>query len=227
ATSAAAQPTSASGGPCTVRPNSARARPRRLSRPRPWSNAMPTTTLDRRSFIRVSALAGGGMLIATRLATVADALTQDQSSSFAPNAFIRITPDGDVTIMAKNPEVGQGIKTSMPMLVAEELSVDWKDVRLEQPELDEEQYGRQSAGGRTATPTNWEPLRRAGAQGRQMLVAAAGATWSVPASECEAVSGRVHHRASNRSLGYGELATKAAAQAPPSLDTVELKDPRT
>lgn len=188
---------------------------------------MPTTTLDRRSFIRVTALAGGGMLIATRLDAVAGALAQDHAGPFAPNAFIRITPDGVVTIMAKNPEVGQGVKTSMPMLVAEELSVDWKDVRLEQADLDEESYGRQSAGGSTATPTNWEPLRRAGAQGRHMLVAAAAATWGVAAGECEAVSGRVHHRASNRSLGYGELATKAAAQAPPSLDTAALKDPKT
>lgn len=188
---------------------------------------MATTTLDRRSFLRVSALAGGGLLIATRLEMVADALAQDAPGAFAPNAFIRITPDGVVTIMAKNPEVGQGVKTSMPMLVAEELGVDWKDVRLEQADLDEEKYGRQSAGGSTSTPTNWEPLRRAGAAGRQMLIAAAAGTWGVPAAECEASSSRVHHRPSSRSLGYGELATAAAAVTPPALDTVELKDPKT
>lgn len=187
---------------------------------------MTPATIDRRSFLRVSALAGGGLLIATRLDAIAH-VGQETASDFAPNAFIRITPDGVVTIIAKNPEVGQGVKTSMPMLVAEELGVDWEDVRLEQADLDEDKYGRQSAGGSTATPTNWEPLRRAGAAGRHMLVAAAAGTWGVPASECEAVSGRVHHRVSNRSLGYGELAARTAGVAPPSLEAVELKDPKT
>ena len=195
--------------------------------PKPSTPAKATVdkqALSRRDFLRVSALAGGGMLIAAHFDGL-DAFTQN-GADFTPNAFIRITPDNIVTIVAKNPEVGQGVKTSLPMLVAEELGVDWKDVRLVQADLDPAKYGPQNAGGSTGTPTNWEPLRRAGAAGRQMLIAAAAQTWSVPAAELTTSAGRVVHGASNRSLSYGELATKAAAMTPPDLRTVPLKDPK-
>jgi isoquinoline 1-oxidoreductase beta subunit len=184
----------------------------------------PTQAFSRRDFLRISAVAGGGMLIAANVEGL-DAFMQ-AGGDFTPNAFIRITPDNIVTIIAKNPEVGQGVKTSMPMLVAEELGVEWKNVRLVQADLDPTKYGPQNAGGSTGTPTNWEPLRRAGAAGRHMLVAAAAATWNVPASELTASAGRVTHAASNRSLTYGELATKAATIAPPDLRSVALKDPK-
>jgi isoquinoline 1-oxidoreductase beta subunit len=180
--------------------------------------------LSRRDFLRVSALAGGGFMIATSVADL-DAFRQ-AGADFTPNAFIRITPDNIVTIIAKNPEVGQGVKTSMPMLIAEELGVEWKQVRLQQADLDPVKYGPQNAGGSSGTPTNWEPLRRAGAAGRHMLIAAAAQTWSVPASELTASAGRVHHAASNRSLTYGELATRAATITPPDLKSVALKDPK-
>jgi isoquinoline 1-oxidoreductase beta subunit len=187
---------------------------------------MATAALSRRSFFRVSALAGGGFLLATQLDPVADLFAQAPATGFAPNAFIKITPDGVITLVAKNPEVGQGIKTSLPMLLAEELDVDFKDIRLEQADLNPQAYGPQNAGGSTGTPTNYDALRRAGAVARQMLVAAAAQTWGVAESECTTASGRVHHRSSNRSLGYGEVATKAAALPVPDAKTIALKDPK-
>ena len=184
---------------------------------------LPPVAIDRRVFLRVSALAGGGLLLGLHYEFPAQAAAD---SAFMPNAFIRITPDGVVTIVAKNPEIGQGVKTSLPMLVAEELEVDWRDVRIEQADSDESRYGRQFAGGSTATPLNWDDLRRAGAAGRLLLVRAAAETWSVPEAECRAASGAVHHASTGRSARYGELVARAASLTPPELQSVPLKDPR-
>ncbi|MCC6989766.1 MAG: xanthine dehydrogenase family protein molybdopterin-binding subunit, partial [Acidobacteria bacterium] len=189
---------------------------------------MAPLLVDRRSFLRVSSLAGGGLMLATWLEPLAGSLAPalEAAGEFMPNAFIKMASDGLVTIVAKNPEVGQGIKTMLPMILADEFDVDWAAIRLEQADLDEDRYGRQNAGGSTATPTNWDPLRKAGAVGRHLMVQAAAQSWNVPASECTTASGRVHHKASNRSLGYGELAAKAATLPVPDANTVALKDPK-
>ena len=188
-------------------------------------------TMNRRTFLHVTALAGGGMLLGLYPGAKAQQRPRQGQGGFPPppslqpNAFIRIAPDGTVTIMARNPEIGQGTKTSMPMLIAEELDVDWKSVKVEQGDLDAK-YGFQFSGGSVATPLSWEPLRRVGAAGRQMLIAAAAQTWGVAESECSTASGRVLHPPTNRSLGYGELSAKAALLPVPDANSLTLKDPK-
>ncbi|NQW03995.1 MAG: xanthine dehydrogenase family protein molybdopterin-binding subunit [Acidobacteria bacterium] len=184
-------------------------------------------SLDRRSFLRVTAIAGGGFMLASYLEPL-DLLAQGRGRGSAPplspNAFVSIDANGIVTITAKNPEIGQGVKQMLPMLIAEELDADWKDVRIVQADLDAATYGSQSAGGSFATPSNWEPMRRIGAAARHMLVAAAAQSWTVPASEITTTPGRLVHAGSGRSAGYGEFASAAARLAPPDQDTLVLKD---
>lgn len=184
--------------------------------------------VNRRQFLGVSAVAGGGILLSIYLEPLnaAEAWAPKSPADFTPNAYIKITPDGIVTIIAKNPEIGQGVKTMLPMLIAEELDADWKNVRIEQGDLDTDKYQAQTAGGSTATPINWLPMRRVGAAGRAMLVTAAAQTWSVPESECETALGTVTHRGSGRKLTYGELTAKAATLTAPALESVPLKDPK-
>jgi isoquinoline 1-oxidoreductase beta subunit len=187
---------------------------------------MDSIQLNRRAFLRVTALAGGGVLIGSYLEPVATVLGQGPQTppvTFVPNAFVRITPDNVVTIIAKNPEIGQGIKTSLPMLIAEELEVPWDAIRIEQADLDQSKYGQQNAGGSTATPNNYDPLRRVGAAVRELFVAAAAQTWNVPAADCYASAGSVHHAASGRSMTYGQLAATAATLTPPDMAKVPLK----
>src|SRR6185437_16248161 len=186
----------------------------------------------RRAFLKASLLAGGGLMLAVSLPRTAEAIPgraeegAERHAATVLTGYIRIAPDGLVTIMAKNPDMGQGVKTSLPMIIADELDVAWENVRTEYAPLDPAIYGPQSSGGSMTTPTNWDPMRRAGAAGRQMMLRAAALTWRVPAGECSTQAGTVYHRASGRSLSYAALAHRAVHVAPPDLQTVALKDPK-
>ncbi|MDQ2774147.1 MAG: molybdopterin-dependent oxidoreductase [Acidobacteriota bacterium] len=179
--------------------------------------------LSRRSFLHVTALAGGGMLLGTYLEPKGFAQQPAQQAPLEPNTFIRIAADGTVTLISRNPEIGQGIKTMLPMLIAEELEVDWKSVKVEQADYDPK-YGLQSTGGSRAASNNFVPMQQVGAAGRQMLIAAAAKKWNVPENECYAKQGRVYHRTTDRSFGYGELAAMAATMPAPDLKGMKLKD---
>jgi isoquinoline 1-oxidoreductase beta subunit len=182
--------------------------------------------MDRRQFVKVSALAGGGLLIGTYVPLgkldAAEPLATGAAPDFVPNAFIGISSSGAVSIIAPNSEMGQGVKTSLPMIVAEELDVPWEQVTVTQGDFNP-LYGRQMSVGSQSTPSNFLPLRRAGATARAMLIQAAAEMWTVPASECSTEGGVVLRRASNRRATYGELATKAVSFLPAN---VPLKDPK-
>ena len=190
-----------------------------------------TPNLSRRNLLKVSLAAGGGLMLGFNFAAVARAAEATGSMETAPagakiNTMIWIGSDGLVTITAKNPECGQGIKTMLPMLIADELDVDWKSVTVEQGDSEPAKYGNQAAGGSTGTPTNWDNHRRVGAAGRALMVAAAAKTWNVPESECTTASGVVTHTPSKRTVAYGKLLAVAATLPAPDLAKVTLKDPK-
>jgi isoquinoline 1-oxidoreductase beta subunit len=181
--------------------------------------------LSRRNFIKITGLAGGGLVLALQLGPgTKSALAQNgAATTFSANPYVQIRTDGTVVLFAKNPEVGQGVKTSLPMIVAEELDADWQRVQVEQSVIDAALYGPQVAGGSTSTPTNWDNLRRAGATARAMLVSAAAKEWGVPEAEITTSNSVVFHRASNRTASYGDLAAKAAALPVPDAASLKLK----
>jgi isoquinoline 1-oxidoreductase beta subunit len=180
--------------------------------------------LTRRSFLQVTTASGGGLLIGAYAAPHAAAQqTPPPPPPFEATAFVRIAPDGTITLISRNPEIGQGIKTMLPMLIAEELEVDWKSIKVEQADFDAK-YGLQTTGGSRAASNNWVPMRQVGAATRHMLIAAAAKSWGVPEAECFATNGRVYHRGTDRSLGYGELASAAAGMPVPDLKSLKLKD---
>jgi isoquinoline 1-oxidoreductase beta subunit len=180
--------------------------------------------LSRRNFIKITGLAGGGLVLAMSLGgTAKKALAQTAATTFKANPYIQIKSDGSIVLFAKNPEVGQGVKTSLPMIVCEELDADWSKVTVEQSVIDQALYGAQVAGGSTSTPTNWDLLRKAGATGRAMLVSAAAKNWKVPEGEVTTAGGVAYHRASNRQATYGELVATAATLPVPDANSVTLK----
>jgi len=175
--------------------------------------------LSRRDFLTAGVAAGAGLVIGFYLPHGAS--SGNGTDTFAPNAYLKIAPDGKITVVVARSEMGQGVRTSLPMILAEELEADWKQIVIEQAGAST-LYGDQSTGGSASVRTTWDPMRKAGATAREMLISAAALEWGVPRSACKAENSTVVHAASNRRLTYGQLASKAAAQPIPTNPT--LKD---
>jgi isoquinoline 1-oxidoreductase beta subunit len=189
------------------------------------------TRLDRREFLRASAAVGGGLLISIYVPELDFARAQASGAAgkaFAPNAYVRIGTDEIVTVISNHSEMGQGVYTSLPMLLNEELEADWSKVRVESAPVDAAYnhavYGIQITGGSTTTASEWERYRKMGAAARVMLVQAAAQQWNVPADSCHVEKGVVIHAVSGRKASYGSLANAAAAMPVPA--DVPLKDPK-
>jgi isoquinoline 1-oxidoreductase beta subunit len=181
--------------------------------------------VSRRQFLVASGLAGGGLLLSATIPMFARGAAVSGAADEHPiTVYARIASSGAVTIIAPNPDMGQGVKTALPMILAEELGVAWADVSIEMADYQGGKLGGQTSGGSFSTPANWMPLRKAGAAGRQMLITAAAQTWNVPEAECTAADSVVTHTPSGRTLKYGELAAKASALPVPDMATVTLKN---
>src|ERR1022692_1505718 len=186
--------------------------------------------MERRDFLKASVMASGGLLIGFRFSGITALASAQQSSTtaFMPNAFVRIGTDERVTVIVNHSEMGQGVYTSLPMLLAEELDADWSKVGFEpapvDPKYNHPAFGMQMTGGSSSVWSGLEQFRQAGAAARAMLVAAAAQQWNVDASTCLTESGAVFNK-KNQKLTYGHLAAAAAKLTPP--EHVQLKDPKT
>jgi isoquinoline 1-oxidoreductase beta subunit len=187
---------------------------------------------ERRRFFKVSTAMTGGLLIGFYLPsarTWAEQAGASSGESFKPNAHLRIDPDNTVTIFVGRSEMGQGVYTSMPMLIGEELEVDWETIGVEAAPADKAfinpAFGIQATGGSTSVKGSWKKLRQVGAAARIMLTEAAADTWGVDVAACRAKNGKVIHEASGRNLSYGELASTTATLPPPTPSEVKLKSP--
>lgn len=186
------------------------------------------TKASRRDFLKIAGTTAGGLFIgfnwfscdSPKVEVLSTEEILAQAKSF--NSYLSISPTGDVVIYSPNPELGQNIKTSFPMVVAEELEADWEKVRVVQANLDTEKFDRQLTGGSGAMPHSWERLRKAGATAKFVLVAAAAKTWNVPAEEITVEKGIISHKGSGKSGHFGEFVTEASTMTAP--EEVTLKD---
>lgn len=179
-----------------------------------------TAILDRRLVLKAALLTGGGLAF-----DISTPVRSAGSSGAMLNAFITIAPDNSVTIGAHYPEIGQGARTQLPMLIAEEMDLDWAQVRVTPTVSDEKVFGQQITGGSETTPTNWLPMRKVGAAARQQLVMAAASQWGVNAATLTTDAGHVSHKPSGRRIAYAGLAAAAAKLPAPKDDTITLKNP--
>ena len=177
--------------------------------------------LSRRDFLIAGAAAGTGLVVGFYLP---HGPHRGGGDNFSPNAYLKITPDNTVTVVVPRSEMGQGVRTALPMILAEELEADWKQIQIEQAGASR-LFGDQTTGGSASVRTTWDPLRKAGAAAREMLITAAALEWGVARASCEAASGSVFHAASNRRATYGELALKAATlPVPTDVPLKQAKD---
>src|SRR5438046_4371338 len=178
---------------------------------------MSHATVNRREFLKTGAAAGASLVIGLYLPAFDPRAPRTPAAPgpYKPNAWIEIAPDGAVTIWTGRSEMGQGVRTAMPMIVAEELEADWARVRVAQAGADPA-YGDQFTVGSRSVRSGFEPLRKAGAAAREMLIGAAALSWNVPREACRARNGTVEHVPTGRRLGYGELAARAATLPVPS-----------
>jgi isoquinoline 1-oxidoreductase subunit beta len=198
---------------------------------KPSRPAATLVRIARRDFLKTTATIGGGLCIAAYVPELAARPVSNAPATapvFAPNAFIRIATDESVTVIVNHSEMGQGIYTSLPMLLNEELEADWSKIKVEpapvDPAYNHTVFGIQMTGGSTTTPSEWERFRKMGAMGRLMLIEAAAQKWGVPATECQVEKGVVIHTATGKKATYGSL-TDAASQLKPPAD-IPLKDPK-
>ena len=180
--------------------------------------------VSRRDFLKTGAFAGSSLLIAFYIPSNATVAEGESVVPFTPNAWLQIDSDGKARIVVAKSEMGQGVLTSLPMLVAEELDIDWSNVSVEQAQSDPLKYGNQETGESSSIHDSWDPLRKAGATAREMLITAAAKMWKVKRIDCYAESGAVIHGPTRRKLSYGELVSTAAKLPVPQ--NVRLKDPK-
>ncbi|MDC1478659.1 molybdopterin-dependent oxidoreductase [Pseudomonadales bacterium] len=187
---------------------------------------MTTNKLDRRNFLKASALIGGGLMLEFNLGSMVNAEELGTLvGSKELNVFVKIASDGKITIYSATPEMGQGVKTTLPMIIAEEMGAKWADVEVIDAPLDAGKFGMQGAGGSTSIPRNFDTMRKMGASAREMLIGAASESMEVERKELEARDSAVIHSSGER-LTFGQLAALAVKQPVPDPEMLSFKDPR-